>query len=88
MLSLCFREKKELEDSLTDASYTVVKTGLLHLQIMQRLLKKKDIYNRVSSVYKNTFKGDIYDVSEANTGHILCTDADTFLHGGKMMASF
>ena len=31
--------------------------------------KKKDIYMlEVGSVYKNTFKGDIYDVSEANTG--------------------
>ena len=55
----------------TDASYTVVKKRgfVASSNYAKTFRKKKDIYMlEVGSVYKNTFKGDIYDVSEANTG--------------------
>lgn len=70
-LSLCLPREEELEDSLTDASYTVVKKSgfVVSSNYAKTFRKKKDIYMlEVGSVYKNTFKGDIYDVSEANTG--------------------
>ena len=70
-LSLCLPREEELEDSLTDASYTVVKKSgfVASSNYAKTFRKKKDIYMlEVGSVYKNTFKGDIYDVSEANTG--------------------
>lgn len=70
-LSLCLPRDEELENSLIDASYTVVKRSgfIASSNYAKTFRKKKDIYMlEVGSVYKNTFKGDIYNVSMENVG--------------------
>ena len=70
-LSLCLPNEDELEHSLDGASYTVVKRSgfIASSKYADTFRKKKDLYMlEAGSVYKNTFEGDIYDVSDKNGG--------------------